>query len=205
MGPLHMGVHRASYMPSALSSAQWGLGFSHGLPRTVVLGWRQTRHPNLPPLFLPHQTWCWYNHRTAWNKSSDALERSPILGAIHKHLVLPFSLWGRLWTLPVWPPLGYVTGGATGKETWFVRALSVQNTWAWRPRGANSPPLSREQRGLHVAGARDHTRVFHCLGQNHLTKIQFFWHMVMRNLFPSYLIIKVFLVSGFIWGRLSDL
>lgn len=70
-----------------------------------------------------------------------------------------------------------------------------------------SPSVQETAGRAHNQGTActDGTCVFRCLGQTRFTEIQFFWHMVMRKLFLSYLIIKVFLVSGFIWGRLSDL
>lgn len=200
-----------SYTPLAFSLAQWVLGFSLGSPLTRVLGYRERQYLTSTPFFFPHgdRMRLSQNRKTAWGKSLGTVEPSLIPSpGTHTHLVLPFDLWGWLWILPEWPPPGYVTGGATRKETWSVRALRVRNTWAWWPRGSNSLPLSRKQRGGDTTEASHGaicTWVSRCLGQTRFTKIQFFWHMVMRKLFPSYLIIKVFLVSGFIWGRLSDL
>lgn len=212
LGPLHMGVHGASFLHTfGFFLGSVGTWLLTGPPLTMVLGYRERQYLTSAPFFFPHGDMMRLsqNHKTAWGKSLGTVEPSLIPSPGTHTLGSPFGpmrVWS--WILPEWPPPGYVTGGATRKETWSVRGLRVRNTWVWWPRGSNSLPLSRKQRGGYTTEASHVpicTRVSRCLGQTRFTKIQFFWHMVMRKLFPSYLIIKVFLVSGFIWGRLSDL
>lgn len=131
-----------------------------------------------------------------WSKSLASVQVSTCLFSF-------LYLWGR--EIAAWVASSRLChqGGPPGRRHDWSEPWQFSTLELWWSGGSDALPLPGEP-CLPQANTGC-TCVFHWLSQDYFLKIQLFWHMVMRALFPSCLIIKVFLVSGFTGGRLSDL